>query len=110
MNIAIAIAKWLLTQEHISAATPVTVQVSGRTYSGAKYTTRHNGSEEERMAASPSFRNALHLGSLVASCDLGSGSVPKETLSPNSDDHHSLRWTNRRQRCSAHEEKQDEPG
>ena len=33
MNIAIAIAKWLLTQEHISAATPVTVQVSGRTYS-----------------------------------------------------------------------------
>jgi hypothetical protein len=46
---AIAVAKWILTRDHITIATPITVQVSGRTYSGAKYTTRHNGSEEERI-------------------------------------------------------------
>lgn len=49
MNIAIAIAKWLLTREHISAATPITVQVSGRTYSAARYSIRNNGSDEERL-------------------------------------------------------------
>jgi hypothetical protein len=46
---AIEVAKWLLTREHISTATPVSVQIGRRTYAAARYTENHNSADEERL-------------------------------------------------------------
>jgi hypothetical protein len=42
---AISVAKWLLTQEHVSAATPVAIEIGRRTYAAARFTT----GQEERL-------------------------------------------------------------
>lgn len=42
---AIQVAKWLVAREHISAATPVIVQIGKREYAGARFTT----GQEERL-------------------------------------------------------------
>ena len=50
MNIATSsVAKWLLGQEHITAATPVVVQIGRRTYNAVKYTHTDNGVDETRL-------------------------------------------------------------
>jgi hypothetical protein len=46
---AIQVAKWLVAKEHISAATPVIVQIGRRTYPAGKYSENHNGAKEERL-------------------------------------------------------------
>ena len=48
-QMAINVARWLLGRQHISVATPVTVQIGHRIYSAAQYTEDQNGIEETRL-------------------------------------------------------------
>ena len=49
MNIAIAVAKWLFSLQHIATAVPVLVQIGNRTFPGARYSEDRDGLAEERL-------------------------------------------------------------
>jgi hypothetical protein len=50
MNIATSsVAKWLLGRKHITAATPVVVQIGCRKYNAVQYTHSENGVDETRL-------------------------------------------------------------
>ncbi len=49
MDIAVSVARWLLGQQNITAATPVFVQIGHRTYSAARYTEDRDRVEETRL-------------------------------------------------------------
>lgn len=49
MNVAVQVAKWLLSFQHIAMTTPVTVKIGKHTFSGARYTEDREGSAEERL-------------------------------------------------------------
>ncbi len=51
MNIAVAVAKWLLGLQHIAVAIPVLVQIGRDTFPGAKYTEDRDGTPEESSTA-----------------------------------------------------------
>jgi hypothetical protein len=49
METAIAVAKWLLSLQHIAAAVPVMVQIGKQVFPGARYSLDQDGMPEERL-------------------------------------------------------------
>ena len=49
MDIAIKVAKWLLSLQHIATAIPVLVQIGKQTFPGARYGEDRDGLAEERL-------------------------------------------------------------